>query len=83
MLIVECKTGTQLSEKGKSQDILNKLEVLGEHTAGKFSTKWLLSARTVPSGQILERAQRYRINIVPPNELVNLKAQLQKWMTPR
>ncbi len=81
MLLVECKTGTQIADKDKSQDILNKLEVLGEHAAGRFATKWLLSARGVPtSGQILERAKRYRIEIIPPAELPRLKERLQKWM---
>jgi len=81
MLIVECKTGTQIADKDKSQAILNKLEVLGEHAAGRFATKWLLSARRVPkSGQILERAKRYRIEIIPPEELPKLKERLSKWM---
>lgn len=82
MLIVECKTGTQIADQGKSQDMLNKLEVLGEHAAGRFATKWLLSARSVPaSGQILERAKRYRIEIIPPAELSNLKERLSQWMS--
>jgi hypothetical protein len=82
MLIVECKTGTQIADKDKSQDILNKLEVLGEHAAGRFATKWLLSARSVPTtGQVLERAKRYRIEIIPPGELPKLKERLSKWMS--
>lgn len=81
MLIIECKTGTQVSEKGKAQEILNKMEVLGEHAAGRFATKWLLSARPLPpTGQIQDRAKRYHIKLVSPAELPELKERILDWM---
>lgn len=83
MLIIECKTGTQLADPEKSQDILNKLEALGEHAAGTFVTKWVLSARPLPGGQIQERAKRYRIRMLPPSDIPKLKDLLLNWMAGR
>jgi len=79
MLLVECKTGMQV--ENESQNILNKLEVLGNQFGGRLNAKWLLSARGVKSPQARERARRYGIRIVGPEELVRLKDMVQEWMT--
>jgi hypothetical protein len=82
MLLIECKTGVQLSDQGKSQDILNKLEALGKHVSGRLDTKWLLTARPIQqNSQALERAERYGIRLVKPEELKNLKEMVRTWMT--
>jgi hypothetical protein len=82
MLLIECKTGVQLSETGKGQDILNKLEALGQHVSGRLNTKWLLTARSLsPNAQVKQRAEHYGIRIVKPEELKNLKTMVQEWMT--
>ena len=82
MLLIECKSGQQVSDPGEGQDILNKLEALGKHVGGRLDTKWLLSARRIDSGkQVWQRAQKYGIRIVPPEDLGNLKAEVLTWMT--
>ena len=80
MLIVECKTGSQLGNDDKSQNILNKLEVLGEHAAGKFFHKILLTTEPSVDAKTAERAKRYRIEILLGHQLKNLKQEIVKWM---
>lgn len=82
MLLIECKSGAQVSERGKSQDILNKLETLGKHVGGRLDTKWLLTARRIePNSQAWQRAIKYQITIVPPQELIKLEDKIIGWMT--
>jgi len=82
MLLVECKSGVQISERGESQDILNKLETLGKHVAGRLDTKWLLTARRIDRNtQASQRAREYGIHIVKPDELADLKSAFLGWMT--
>ena len=82
MLLIECKSGVQISERGESQSILNKLETLGKHVAGRLDTKWLLTARRIDRNtQALQRAKEYKIQIIKPDELVNLKNTILGWMT--
>lgn len=80
MLIVECKTGAQLREEGKSQTILNKLEVLGEHAAGRFARKFVLTTETTIDNATAERAKRYGISILTGRELIKLKQHIIDWM---
>jgi hypothetical protein len=80
MLIVECKTGTQISNSDKSQDILNKLETLGNQFGGRLNTRWLLTARRIEGGQARERARNYGIRIIEPENIVRLEALVQEWM---
>ncbi|MDR0716283.1 MAG: DUF1887 family protein [Azoarcus sp.] len=81
MLLIECKTGMQISEPDKSQAILNKLEALGSQFGGRLNSKWLLSARPIKSRQTKERARRYGIRLIEANELVDLKKRVMEWMT--
>lgn len=82
MLLIECKTGLQLSGRDESQDILNKLEALGSQFGGRLNTKWLLTARPIQKNtQASERARRYGIHIIGPGELIHLKDRIQQWMT--
>ncbi|GHU08163.1 hypothetical protein AGMMS50225_06290 [Betaproteobacteria bacterium] len=82
MLLIECKTGAQISEAGKGQNILNKLETLGKHVSGRLDTKWLLTARRIDrNSQVLKRAEGYQIRIIAPEDLIHLKEEIQKWMT--
>ena len=80
MLIVECKTGAQLGNDGKSQTILNKLEVLGEHAAGRFARKIVLATENNIDRSTDERAKRYGIRILTGRELTNLKQHIIDWM---
>jgi hypothetical protein len=81
MLIIECKTGMQISDSDKSQDILNKLETLGNQFGGRLNTKWLLTARHIKHAPVQERAQSYSIRIIEPQDIVHLEARVQEWMT--
>jgi hypothetical protein len=84
MLLIECKTGTQIADQSQSQHILNKLDALGDQFGGRLSTRWLLTARQIrPDAQARERARRYRIRIIEPRELILLKEKVQEWMTSR
>lgn len=82
MLLIECKSGVQISERGESQSILNKLETLGKHVAGRLDTKWLLTARRIDRNtQALQRAKDYKIRIIKPDQLIDLKNTVLSWMT--
>jgi hypothetical protein len=81
MLLIECKTGMQISDTDESQTILNKLEAIGDQFGGRLNKKWLLSARPVKSSQARERARRYGIRLIEPDELIGLKKQVMEWMT--
>jgi putative CRISPR-associated protein (TIGR02620 family) len=81
MLLVECKSGVQISDRGESQSILNRLEALGTHVGGRLDTKWLLTARRIHrNAQALQRAKQYGITIVTPDQLGNLRQLLLQWM---
>lgn len=81
LLLIECKSGVQISERDKSQDILNKLETLGKHVGGRLDTKWLLTARNIERNQgAIQRAKQYGIRIIKPNELAGLQTLIQQWM---
>lgn len=80
MLIVECKTGRQLGDDDKSQTILNKLEVLGEHAAGRFAGKIVLTTEDRVDATTTERAKRYNIEILTARKLKDLKQHIVNWM---
>lgn len=82
MLLIECKSGVQISERGGSQSILNKLEALGKHVGGRLDTKWLLSARKIEgNSQAKQRADKYKIKIIYPDQLKNLQELAYHWLT--
>ena len=82
MLLIECKSGQQISERGESQSILNKLETLGKHVGGRLDTKWLLTARSIDRNtQARQRAEKYGIKLIRPDELADLKTAILRWMT--
>ncbi|MEY4591697.1 MAG: hypothetical protein RIR18_592 [Pseudomonadota bacterium] len=82
MLLIECKSGVQISERGESQSILNKLEALGKHVGGRLDTKWLLSARKIEgNSQAKQRADKYKIKIIYPEQLKDLKKLTYLWLT--
>lgn len=82
LLLIECKSGVQISERGESQDILNRLEALGRHVGGRLDTKWLVTARTLQkNSQALQRAASYKIRIVTPEELAHFRQLVLDWMS--
>lgn len=81
LLLIECKSGVQISDRGESQDILNKLETLGKHVGGRLDTKWILTARNIDRNEhAIQRAKLYGIRIIKPSELANLQALILQWM---
>jgi putative CRISPR-associated protein (TIGR02620 family) len=81
MLIIECKTGQQLaSGDTKEQEILNKLEVVGDQIAGSLGTRWLLTTADSFSPAVVDRARRYKIRLFKADELNSLEDQIRQWM---
>lgn len=83
LLVLECKTGVQISTEGGSQAILNRLDSLRRHVGGAMGETWLLTARRLQpeaGSAARERARSYRIRLVEPQQLINLRADIQRWM---
>lgn len=84
LLVLECKTGVQISTEGGSQAILNRLDSLRRHVGGAMGETWLLTARRLQSGAgcaARERARAYRIRLIEPEQLLALRAEICDWMT--
>jgi hypothetical protein len=72
LLVLECKTGVQISTEGGSQSILNRLDSLRRHVGGAIGETWLLTARRLQQGPgcaARERARAYRIRLIEPAQL--------------
>ncbi|MBK7953584.1 MAG: DUF1887 family protein [Candidatus Accumulibacter sp.] len=83
LLVLECKTGVQISTEGGSQSILNRLDSLRRHLGGALGETWLLTARRlqpVTGSAARERARAYRIRLLEPAQLVDLRAEVCAWM---
>ncbi len=83
LLVLECKTGVQISTEGGSQSILNRLDSLRRHVGGALGETWLLTARRLhqgAGGAARERARAYRIRLIEPAQLVELRVQICAWM---
>lgn len=83
LLVLECKTGVQISTEGGSQTILNRLDSLIRHVGGAMGETWLLTARRLRQGAgggARERARAYGIRLIEPEQLVNLRAEVCAWM---
>jgi hypothetical protein len=50
LLVLECKTGVQITTEGGSQAILNRLDSLRRHVGGAMGETWLLTARRLHPG---------------------------------
>ncbi|WP_291992249.1 DUF1887 family CARF protein [Candidatus Accumulibacter sp. ACC003] len=83
LVVLECKTGVQISTEGGSQAILNRLDSLRRHVGGTMGETWLLTARQLYPGAgsaARERARAYRIRLIEPQELIHLRAEIRRWM---
>jgi hypothetical protein len=83
LLVLECKTGVQISTEGGSQSILNRLDSLRRHVGGAMGETWLLTARRLhqgAGGAARERARAYRIRLIEPAQLIDLRAEIGHWM---
>ena len=83
LLVLECKTGVQISTEGGSQAILNRLDSLRRHVGGALGETWLLTARRLQQGPgcaARERARAYRIRLIEPEQLVHLRTEVCDWM---
>ena len=75
MLVIECKTSKNKEEKG--QQIVNKLENLGNHAGGTFGTVMLVSARK----RDLDTENRCKANNIKYIiDLKQLKPAIENWM---
>ncbi|MCC2869203.1 MAG: DUF1887 family CARF protein, partial [Candidatus Accumulibacter phosphatis] len=83
LLVLECKTGVQISTEGGSQSILNRLDSLRRHVGGAMGETWLLTARRLQQGNgaaARERARAYRIRLIEPEHLIDLRLEICAWM---
>lgn len=83
MLVIECKAGAQLS-RGKSQEILNKLDQLKDNVGGIMGRAWLLSSQKIDAsaaGDISTRASLHGLTVLDgPSQLKHLSAKLRSAM---
>ncbi|HPT51530.1 MAG TPA: DUF1887 family CARF protein [Accumulibacter sp.] len=85
LLVLECKTGVQISTEGGSQTILNRLDSLRRHVGGAMGETWLLTARRLQpttGNAARERARAYRIRLIEPEQLIDLREEIVTWMNP-
>ena len=83
LLVLECKTGVQITTEGGSQAILNRLDSLRRHVGGAMGETWLLTARRLHPGTgsaARERARAYLIRLIEPEQLADLRSDIEHWM---
>jgi hypothetical protein len=83
LLVLECKTGVQITTEGGSQAILNRLDSLRRHVGGAMGETWLLTARRLHPGTgsaARERARAYSIRLIEPEQLADLRSDIEHWM---
>lgn len=78
LLIAECKTIRWQGPNGK-QDILNKLDALGNHARGLFGRSLLVSARPLDD-DARRRARAYGVTVLEADGLCALKTEILQWM---
>lgn len=83
LLVLECKTGVQISTEGGSRVTGNRLDSLRRHVGGVLGETWLVTARRLQQGPdcaARERARAYRIRLIEPEQLVHLLRDVCDWM---
>lgn len=81
ILVIECKTGTQLDDAKASQDILNKIEAIRSYAGGSFGTSWALSSRLIRAdSNAATRANEYKITLHEREALATLRQRIAQWM---
>ena len=78
LLIAECKTINWQGANGK-QDILNKIDALGNHARGLYGRSLLVSARVLDD-DARRRAHVYGVTVLEAASLTGLKTQIRNWM---
>ncbi|MDY0073570.1 MAG: CRISPR-associated protein Csx16 [Thauera sp.] len=78
LLIAECKTINWWGASGK-QDILNKLDALGNHARGLFGRTLLVSARPLDD-DARRRADNYGVKVLEAVRMNGLKREILDWM---
>lgn len=79
LLLVECKTLRLGVNEARDQEILYKLDSLGEDVRSLFGQTLLLSARAL-TRPVLERAAHQRITVIGPADLPTFPERLRRWM---
>jgi hypothetical protein len=80
LLLVECKTLRLGVNEARDQEILYKLDSLGEDVRSLFGQTVLLSARPL-TRPVLERAAHQRIAVLGPPDLPVFSERLRRWMS--
>ena len=81
LLVVECKTGTQASDRNESMNITNKLKAIGDYLGGPFSSVWLACAQPIgPKSIAAERCRLSGVRIIHPERLSRIQDSLADWM---
>lgn len=85
LLVIECKTLGNINDQGKGQDIVNKIEALGNKLGGLYGSSMLLSSSKVSqddnySQHVASRLKSYRIDVIQSNDLRNLTEKIRTWM---
>ncbi len=79
LLFIECKTANFAYERAKGNEVAYKIDSLGRLARGLFGATWLLCAIEPPQ-ELRERAREYRIEVIGPGELPQLKSRVERWM---
>ncbi len=79
LLVVECKTLKFGRDESKDQDILYKLDALGNKARGLFGATWLISARIL-TDNARSRAKSQKIEVIEAHELPRLREKVLAWM---
>jgi len=79
LLTIECKTANFNGRAGaEAQHITSKLDSLGKHAGGAFSSELLISAREL-TRELHSRCQSLRIKVIQTGQLANLRSTFQNW----
>lgn len=79
LLMIECKT-LKLSRDAKEDDqMLYKLDSLGDDLKGLFGEVLLMTARR-PGTTVLGRARQHRIQVVDATGFASFQADIREWM---
>ena len=80
--VIECKASA-FHDKGKGQEIVNKIETLGGKAGGLFGSSLLLATARIDteknSKHIARRLKTYRTELIEHSDLPNLTGKLIEW----
>ena len=78
ILVIECKTAN-ISDAGKGQEIINKLNALSKKLYGPFGQSLLLSTQKAQP-ETVDRAKLEKIDVLAAKSVTHLRDSISKWM---